>query len=82
MYALQKLDPDEVTIFYINKNIAIAIQRNEALIVVHHSLCSNGDSGLYARLRLETVGEMTNEAFGYPVLAVIGLCLTGGVVKK
>jgi hypothetical protein len=28
------------------------------------------------------LGEMTNEAFGYPVLAAIGLYLTGGVVKK
>ncbi|UTT85784.1 hypothetical protein LZI70_05950 [Vibrio pelagius] len=28
------------------------------------------------------LGEMTNEAFGYPVLAAIGLYLTGGVIKK
>ena len=30
----------------------------------------------------QPLGEMTNEAFGYPVLAAIGLYLTGGVVKK
>ncbi len=28
------------------------------------------------------IGEMINEAFGYPVLAAIGLYLTGGVVTK
>ncbi|MEH0742542.1 hypothetical protein H4F05_13595 [Vibrio cholerae] len=28
------------------------------------------------------ISEMINEAFGYPVLAAIGLYLTGGVVKK
>ncbi|MGR5342251.1 hypothetical protein ACPV50_20250 [Vibrio astriarenae] len=28
------------------------------------------------------IGEMINEAFGYPVLAAIGLYLTGGVLPK
>lgn len=28
------------------------------------------------------IGEMINEAFGYPVLAAIGLYLTGGVIPK
>lgn len=32
-------------------------------------------------LQWQPIGEMINEAFGYPVLAAIGLYLTGGVVK-
>ncbi|MGR5270000.1 hypothetical protein ACPV5R_19860 [Vibrio astriarenae] len=30
----------------------------------------------------EPIGEMINGAFGYPVLASIGLYLTGGIVPK
>ncbi|WP_394242959.1 hypothetical protein [Vibrio astriarenae] len=30
----------------------------------------------------QEIGTMINEAFGYPVLAVIGLYLTGGVIPK
>tara|TARA_Y100000588_G_C13865874_1_gene758217 strand:+ start:338 stop:685 length:348 start_codon:yes stop_codon:yes gene_type:complete len=30
----------------------------------------------------QSISEMINEAFGYPVLAAIGLYLTGGVLPK
>ncbi|MCK8071261.1 MULTISPECIES: hypothetical protein [Vibrio] len=30
----------------------------------------------------QPIGVMINEAFGYPVLAIIGLYLTGGVLPK
>lgn len=30
----------------------------------------------------QPIGTMINEAFGYPVLAIIGLYLTGGVIPK